>query len=121
MDAMDIAVDLVETYLRLNGYLTMSEFEIQRRGENGLYETVTDVDIVGFRLPGDMDAADEQEDGRMLQISDPAMELPPDMIDVILGEVKQGDAQFNPASPATRFFIPSCGGSSGRTASPLAA
>ncbi|MGZ8753591.1 MAG: hypothetical protein ACXW15_00215 [Acidimicrobiia bacterium] len=29
MDAMDIAVDLVETYLRLNGYLTMSEFEIQ--------------------------------------------------------------------------------------------
>jgi hypothetical protein len=61
MDAMDIAGDLVETYLRLNGYPTMGEFEIQRRGENGLYETVTDVDIVGFRLPGDMDAADEQE------------------------------------------------------------
>jgi len=94
---MDIAVNLVETYLRLNGYLTMSEFEIQRRGENGLYETVTDVDIVGFRLPGDIYAADDHEDCRMLQISDPALELRPDMIDVILGEVKQGDAQFNPS------------------------
>lgn len=96
MDAMDIAVDLVETYLRLNGYLTMTEFEIQRLGENGLYETVTDVDIVGFRVPGDMDAADDHEDCRMLQISDPALELRPNVIDVILGEVKQGDAQFNP-------------------------
>ena len=94
---MDIAVNLVETYLRLNGYLTMSEFEIQRRGENGLYETVTDVDIVGFRLPGEIYAVDDHEDCRMLQINDPALELQPDMIDVILGEVKQGEAQFNPS------------------------
>jgi hypothetical protein len=94
---MDIAVNLVETYLRLNGYLTLSEFEIQRRGENGSYETVTDVDIVGFRLPGEIFAADDHEDCRMLQISDQALDLRPDMIDVILGEVKQGDAQFNPS------------------------
>ncbi len=93
---MDIAVNLVETYLRLNGYLTLSEFEIQRRAENGLYETVTDVDVVGFRLPGETDAADDHQDCRMLQIHDPALELQPNMIDVILGEVKQGDAQFNP-------------------------
>jgi hypothetical protein len=94
---MDIAVNLVETYLRLNGYLTLSEFEIQRQGEDGLYETVTDVDIVGFRFPGDIFAVDDHEDCRMLQINDPALELAPDMIDVILGEVKQGDAQFNPS------------------------
>ena len=90
MDAMDIAVNLVESYLRLNGYLTLSEFEIQRRGENGQYETVTDVDIVGFRLPGEISAADDHKDCRMLQIADPALELRPDMIDVILGEVKEG-------------------------------
>jgi hypothetical protein len=94
---MDIAVNLVESYLRLNGYLTLSEFEIQRRGENGLYETVTDVDIVAFRLPGEISASDDHKDCRMLQIADPALELQPDMIDVILGEVKQGDAQLNPS------------------------
>jgi len=94
---MDIAVNLVETYLRLNGYLTLSEFEIQRRGENGSYETVTDVDIVGFRLPGRIYAADDHEDCRMLQIQDRALELQSDMVDVILGEVKQGEAQFNPS------------------------
>ena len=94
---MDIAVNLVESYLRLNGYLTMSEFEIQRRSENGSYETVTDVDIVAFRLPGEMSTTDGHEDCRMLQIHDPALELQPNMIDVILGEVKQGDAEFNPS------------------------
>ena len=94
---MDIAVNLVESYLRLNGYLTLSEFEIQRRSENGSYETVTDVDIVGFRLPGEIHAVDDHEDCRMLQILDPALQLEPNMIDVILGEVKQGEAQFNPS------------------------
>ena len=93
---MDIAVNLVENYLRLNGYLTLSEFEIQRRGENGSYETVTDVDIVGFRFPGEIYAVDEHEDCRMLQIHDPILGLRPDAIDVILGEVKQGEAEFNP-------------------------
>ncbi|MCJ7754031.1 MAG: hypothetical protein MUP13_05675 [Thermoanaerobaculales bacterium] len=89
-------MNLVESYLRLNGYLTLSEFEIQARGADGSYETVTDVDIVGFRFPGDIYAADDHEDCRMLQIIDPALELRSDMVDVILGEVKQGDAQFNP-------------------------
>lgn len=93
---MDIAVNLVENYLRLNGYLTLSEFEIQRRGKDGSYETVTDVDIVGLRFPGTIHAVDDHEDCRLLQIHDPVLELRPDLIDVILGEVKQGEAEFNP-------------------------
>lgn len=92
---MDIAVNLVESYLRLNGYLTLSEFEVQRRNEDGTYETVTDVDIVGFRFPGDINAA--HDDCQMLQIHDEALQLRPDMIDVILGEVKEGEARFNPS------------------------
>ena len=95
--SMDIAVNLVETYLRLNGYLTLCEFEVQALGEEGMYETVTDVDIVGCRFPGDISAVDDHEDCQMLQINDSALELQPDMVDVILGEVKQGDAQFNPS------------------------
>jgi hypothetical protein len=93
---MDIAVNLVENYLRLNGYSTLSEFEIQRRGDNGSYETVTDVDIVGIRFPGAVYAVDDHEDCRMMQIHDPVLELQPNLIDVILGEVKQGEAEFNP-------------------------
>ncbi len=95
---MDIAVDLVEAYLRLNGYLTLSEFEVQRRGGDGLYETVTDVDIVGLRFPGDVFAGDPHEgpECRLLLIQDDALLLEDDTIDIILGEVKQGDAVFNP-------------------------
>jgi len=94
---MDIAVNLVENYLRLSGYLTLSEFEVQRRGENG-FETVTDVDIMGLRLPGDVYAGDPhgEEDHRLLLLQDPVLQLEPDTIDVIIGEVKQGAAEFNP-------------------------
>lgn len=95
---MDIAVNLVESYLRLNGYLTFSEFEIQGRGKDGSYRTLTDVDVVGIRFPGDIFAADAHDmaEGRMLLIRDPALRLEPDLIDVIIGEVKQGEAVFNP-------------------------
>lgn len=96
-DAVDIAVNLVETYLRLNGYLTMSEFEVQRRLKDGRYNTVTDVDIVGLRFPGDIYAADTHDDAeaQMLLVEDPELRLGDEMIDVIIGEVKQGEAVFN--------------------------
>jgi len=94
---MDIAVNLVESYLRLSGYLTLSEFEVQRRAETG-FETVTDIDIMALRLPGDVYAGDPhgEEDHRMLLLQDPVLELEPEMTDVIIGEVKQGAAEFNP-------------------------
>jgi hypothetical protein len=93
---MDIAVNLVESYLRLNGYLTLSEFEVQRRAPGGGYETITDVDIMALRLPGDVDAdlRDGDED-RLLLITDPVLELHDHLIDVIIGEVKQGEAELN--------------------------
>ncbi len=96
---MDVAVNLVESYLRLNGYLTLSEFEVQAKNEKGEYETVTDVDIVALRFPGDVYAADVHppDDCHLLLISDDALRLEDDMIDVIVGEVKQGEAVFNPA------------------------
>ncbi len=96
---MDVAVNLVESYLRLNGYLTLSEFEVQAKTKDGDYETLTDVDIVGLRFPGDVFAADAHEPGdcHLLLISDDVLRLEPDTIDVIVGEVKQGEAVFNPA------------------------
>jgi len=95
---VDVAINLVESYLRLNGYLTLSELEVQRRSKSGLYETLTDVDMVAIRFPGDLFATDAHtdEDCRMLLIDDPALRLEPETIDVIIGEVKQGEAVFNP-------------------------
>lgn len=95
---MDIAVNLVQAYLRINGYLTLSEFEVQRRRPDGTYETATDVDIVGLRLPGDIYQGDPHDDSdcHLLLISDPTLRLEVNVADVILGEVKEGEAQFNP-------------------------
>lgn len=94
---MDIAVNLVESYLRFNGYLTMSEFEVQARNTHGEFESVTDVDVMGVRFPGDLVAGDPHTDveARIVAITDPALLLEPDQIDVIIGEVKQGAVDFN--------------------------
>jgi len=95
---MDIGVSLVEAYLRFCGYLTVTEFEVQARMPDGAFETITDVDVMGLRLPGDVYAGDPHggPDCRLLLIEDPVLQLLPDTVDVIIGEVKQGEAQFNP-------------------------
>lgn len=95
---MDVAVNLVETYLRLNGYLTLSEIEVQARNDLGTFDTLTDVDIVGVRFPGDTYVAEStsEPDARLLLIHDDVLDLTEDRIDVLIGEVKHGDAVFNP-------------------------
>lgn len=94
---MDIGVNLVESYLRLAGYLTLSEFEVQGRRDDGSYETITDVDIVAVRFPGNVYVGDPHDpDCSLLLIDDPKLLLRDDCIDVIVGEVKQGDATVNP-------------------------
>jgi len=94
---MDIAVNLVENYLRLNGYLTLSEFEVQRRVKGGHYKTVTDVDIMAVRFPGDVFIGDphHDNDAELLLIEDPILQLEETTIDVVIGEVKQGQAELN--------------------------
>lgn len=94
---MDIAVNLVEYYLRLNGYVTLSEFEIQQRNQRGVWETVTDIDIVAIRFPGPMYAGDVHDDDecRFLLIEDDGLFLEDATIDIVIGEVKQGEAVFN--------------------------
>lgn len=96
---MDIAVNLVENYLRLTGYLTLSEFEVQKRDATGRFKTVTDVDIMAIRMPGAIFVGDPHHptDHEMLEIDDPALGLEDETIDVIIGEVKQGPAELNPA------------------------
>ena len=96
---MDIGVSLVEAYLRLCGYLTLTEFGVQGRAPEGGFESITDVDIMGLRLPGDVYAAEGEgldAPARLLLIEDPVLRLQPGLVDVLIGEVKQGEARFNP-------------------------
>lgn len=95
---MDIGVELVEAYLRLNGYFTLTELEVTRRSPAGGYETVTDVDIAAVRFPGRLLVVDSHHPGESeaLLIDDPVLGLEDDSVDVIIGEVKQGQAVFNP-------------------------
>lgn len=96
---MDIAVNLVENYLRLTGYLTLSEWEIQRRLDDGTYKTLTDVDVMAVRFPGATFVGDPHDHAecQSMVIDDPVLELEDGMVDVVIGEVKQGPAELNPA------------------------
>ncbi len=95
---MDIAVNLIENYLRISGYLTLSEFEIQKRDADGSYHAVTDIDVMGVRFPGSNYIGDPHDEltAEAVVIEDPVLQLLPDCVDVIIGEVKQGVAVFNP-------------------------
>src|SRR5919106_4231486 len=96
---MDTAVDLVEVYLRLNGYLTLTEWQIQTLSAAGRWQTLTDVDILGVRFPGKIYIADvhDPEEQLVLSLTDELLLLEEDTVDVILGEVKEGEAVFNPS------------------------
>ena len=63
-----------------------------------MFQTITDVDIIGLRLPGPVYIADSHSKGGSpaLLVEDPVLEHEEDTIDVIIGEVKQGEAVFNP-------------------------
>jgi len=95
---MNSGAALVEAYLRVNGYLVLDEVPLVLPDETGGYRTLTDLDIVAVRWPrvkmGAPDAA-----GRILNPirTDPVLDVPEGVIDVIIGEVKEGRAQFNRA------------------------
>ncbi len=100
---LNTAVGLVETYLRLNGYFTVTEYQVQHPvpGQPGRYETATDLDILAIRLPWAAETVLRHPQGpgeercEVLLASDPALDLIPDLTDVLIGEVKEGAAAFN--------------------------
>lgn len=99
---MDNAVALVQAYLRLNGYFTVSEFPIVAVTRGGEYRTATDLDILALRFPraGRLTpavrrgpAADEEHAD-----PDPALGIGAEQADMIVGEIKEGRAALNEAA-----------------------
>ncbi|MBL9141970.1 MAG: hypothetical protein JNK53_08910 [Phycisphaerae bacterium] len=97
---MDNAVALVQTYLRVNGYLTVTEYPVVEALEGGGFQSATDLDILAFRfgrasmLGGAVTASGQPIADRPMLI-DPALDLRPDLPDMIIGEVKEGRAFLN--------------------------
>lgn len=100
---MTTATSLVESYLRLNGYFTVTEFQVQhpKPGEPGAFETATDVDILAVRLPWaarTVVRAKKRGKGKREEIllgEDPALGVKRNMMDILIGEVKEGEAELN--------------------------
>ena len=97
---MNAGVALVRAYLRLNGYLTVDEFPVIRGGKGGLYQEITDVDLMGVRFPRAVHVvpgAQGSADGDLLLESDPTWSPWSDGVDVIIAEVKEGRPRLNEA------------------------
>lgn len=104
---MDNAVALVQAYLRVNGYFTVSEYPVVERLRGGGTRMMTDLDILGFRFPGAGRVlaharGHPEADGRIE--SDPVLAAPSTSADMLIGEVKEGTAELNRAARDPRVL-----------------
>ena len=99
---MDNAVGLVQAYLRVNGYFTVTEFPVIEALRGGAYRTATDLDVLAIRFPGAgqlvpasgrRGTADQEH-----TVTDPAVGIPAEHGDMLVGEVKEGRAMLNAAA-----------------------
>ena len=99
---MDTAVALVQAYLHVNGYFTVTEYPVLEALNREHTRAVTDLDVLAFRFAH---AAHDIKRGRGRRhlderpaIPDPVLGSPTDCPDMIVGEVKEGVARFNAAA-----------------------
>jgi hypothetical protein len=97
---VDNAVALVQTYLRVNGYFTVSEFPVLEAMGPAGFRMVTDVDILAFRFPGagmrvSGGTGSEADRGEVTFAVDPLLATPGVGADMLMGEVKEGRAELN--------------------------
>lgn len=99
---MDMAIALVQAYLRVHGYFTVSEYPILEAMRHGEHRIATDIDILAVRFPEACQLVPRQggrdDDDIALITPDQALGVPHDRIDMIVGEVKVGTAELNRAA-----------------------
>lgn len=106
---MDNAVALVQAFLRLHGYLTVTEFPVMRACRGGGYECLTDLDILAFRFGGsDGHGGHGGEVGAMAhpheKDANALLGIAAGVPDMIIGEVKEGRAELNDAATKHRIL-----------------
>lgn len=95
---MNAGVRLVQSYLYLNGYFTVADLPVIREGRKGEYREVTDLDLLALRFPRAEWVVPRARLGgrRDLRIrTDPLLVQDREIVDVIIGEVKEGKARVN--------------------------
>ena len=93
---MDTAVALVKAYLELSGYFVLAELPVrERRGHS--YQDVTDLDVVAVRFPHAPPAGPAARPLEVFLGIDPGLGTYTGGVDVIVGEVKEGQARLNRA------------------------
>lgn len=96
---MDNAVALVQAYLRVNGYFTVSEFPVIELRRREGYTAATDLDILAYRFPGAGRIVPRRGRSPSADQShfapDPVLGIPAEQPDMIIGEVKEGKAVLN--------------------------
>lgn len=92
---MDNAVALVQAYLHINGYFTVTEYPLIEASGRGNYRMVTDLDILAFRFPGAGRLIPDKRGGEALYAPDPMLHCPHEQADMLVGEIKEGRAKLN--------------------------
>ncbi|MFZ5593984.1 MAG: hypothetical protein ACOY4D_06965 [Pseudomonadota bacterium] len=92
---MDNAVALVEAYLYVNGYFTVTEYPVIEAMHKGGYRVATDLDILALRFPKAGRLVPGRHGEHHHFAPDPALHCPPDRADMLVGEVKEGRAELN--------------------------
>jgi hypothetical protein len=101
---MDPAVALVETYLRVNGYFTVTEYPIVEATRHEGYRTATDLDVLAFRFPGagrlvpNVGRKPPSGSAEERFAPDPELGSAGQEADMLIGEVKEGRAELNQAA-----------------------
>lgn len=96
---MDTAVALVQAYLRVNGYFTVSEYPVLEATRAGGFQSATDLDILAVRFPGagsEIIGARAAAKAHAAHLApDPALGVAAEQPDMLVGEVKEGRATLN--------------------------
>jgi len=96
---MDNAVALVQAYLQVNGYFTVTEYPVLEVARHGI-ATATDIDVLALRFPraGRLVPGRKRGSGRWIAEVDDVLACPPSQVDMLIGEVKEGRAELNRAA-----------------------
>lgn len=96
---MDSAVALVQAYLHINGYFTVTEYPVIEAMRHGGYRTATDIDILAVRFPhaGRLVPHPGKRGRPKPEVyeTDPELGALDDVVDMLVGEVKHGRAELN--------------------------
>jgi hypothetical protein len=97
---VDSAVALVQAYLRVNGYFTVTEYPVIATRRDGTYRTATDLDVLAVRFPRAGRLLSGRSHGRDQEdpVLDEALGVHPDHPDMLVAEVKEGRAELNQAA-----------------------